>query len=133
MSRDPQNLMWADACALLERAERLHRQFFEPARTARGARWEPPVDVFETDQELIVMVALPGVAPEQIEIHIQDDVLVIAGERALPAAARHARIHRLEAPYGRFERRLALTSGRLRLSRHENVHGCLALTFAKVF
>ena len=65
MTRDPRNLMWAEACALLDRAEQLHRQFFEPARAGtRLARWEPPIDVFETEQQLRIIVALPGVAPE---------------------------------------------------------------------
>ena len=64
MTRDPRNLMWAEACALLDRAEQLHRQFFEPARAGtRLARWEPPIDVFETEQQLRIIVALPGVAP----------------------------------------------------------------------
>ena len=50
MTRDPRNLMWAEACALLDRAEQLHRQFFEPSREGgRHARWEPPIDVFETE------------------------------------------------------------------------------------
>ena len=63
--RDPKHQMWAEACALLKQAEQLHRQFFEPAREgARAARWEPPVDMFETERELWIIAALPGVAPE---------------------------------------------------------------------
>ena len=67
MTRDPRNLMWAEACALLDRAEQLHRQFFEPAREGtRSARWEPPIDVLETERQLRIIVALPGVAPEAV-------------------------------------------------------------------
>lgn len=132
MTRDPRNLMWAEACALLERAERLHRQFFEPALTsARGARWEPPVDIFERDEEVWVIAALPGVEPGDILVHVDGDELVIAGRSALPAAVHDARIHRLEIPYGRFERRIGLASARLRLSGHELRHGCLAVRLAK--
>ena len=50
--------MWTDACAQIGRAERLHRQFFHPGS---AAGWEPPIDVFETDEELWIMAALPGV------------------------------------------------------------------------
>src|SRR5262245_49501790 len=50
MTADPRRWMWAEACAMIERAEQLHRQFFQPAfATAALASWEPPVDVFEGD------------------------------------------------------------------------------------
>ena len=58
---DTRAWMWAEACELLDRAERLNRQFFQPLST-RQAVWEPPVDLFETDRALWVVVALPGVA-----------------------------------------------------------------------
>ena len=57
MARTVADLMWADALARLARADRLHQEFFRPAPTG----WEPPVDLLETDQELILMAALPGV------------------------------------------------------------------------
>ena len=45
--------MWAEACEMLTRAERLHRQFFQPARGgAQTPTWEPPADVVETDREV---------------------------------------------------------------------------------
>jgi HSP20 family molecular chaperone IbpA len=69
--RDQRDWMWAEACALIGRAERLHRQFFQP-RCARGVQpsWEPPADIFETEHDLWVMVALPGVEAERVEIHL---------------------------------------------------------------
>jgi hypothetical protein len=44
--------MWADACEMLARAERLHRQFFEPGRAtaSRLPVWQPPADVLETER-----------------------------------------------------------------------------------
>jgi HSP20 family protein len=125
--------MWAEACAMLDRAERLHRQFFEPAPGGEaGARWEPPVDIFETERDLWVIAALPGVAPDQVEVRSDGNSLVIAGARPLPEIARNGRIHRLEVPYGRFEKRITLAAGRVRLSTRELVHGCLVLSFTKV-
>jgi HSP20 family molecular chaperone IbpA len=124
--RDPKNQMFAEACAMLKQAERLHRQFFEPSQGARAARWEPPIDVLETDGELRIIAALPGVAPDAVRVEVENDVLIITGTRALPAG----RIVRLEIPYGRFERRIAL-SNRLRLASRELTHGCLVLTFTK--
>jgi HSP20 family molecular chaperone IbpA len=127
--RDPKNQMFAEACALLKQAEQLHRQFFEPSRgNARAARWEPPVDVFETEAEITIIAALPGVAPEAVRAEMEDATLIISGIRPLPAAGRH--IVRLEIPYGRFERRIVL-SNRLSLLGRELLNGCLVLTFDK--
>jgi HSP20 family molecular chaperone IbpA len=128
---DAKNQMWAEACALIKQAEQLHRQFFEPSREgARAARWEPPVDVFETERQLWIIAALPGVAPEAVCVEIEGPTLIIAGVRPLPSKGRNANIVRLEIPYGRFERRIAL-SPRLRLAERELLNGCLVLTFAK--
>jgi HSP20 family molecular chaperone IbpA len=133
VTRDPSNLMWAEACSLLERAEQLHRQFFEPCGgVARTARWEPPIDVLETERQLWIIAALPGVAPEAVQVKIEGETLIVAGQRPLPSRGRNANIVRLEIPYGRFERRIALKSGRLRLAEQELLHGCLVLTFVKL-
>ncbi|MGA8691626.1 MAG: Hsp20/alpha crystallin family protein [Methyloceanibacter sp.] len=133
MTRDPRNVMWAEACALLDRAEQLRRQFFEPAREGGlHARWEPPIDVFETDRELSIIVALPGVAPDAVQVQIEAGTLIIAGTRALPTRGKKASIVRLEIPYGSFERRVTLQFNRLRLAERELLNGCLLLTFAKL-
>src|SRR3954462_6159036 len=53
--------MWAQACDLIEQAERLHGQFSRPsASTQAQVVWEPPIDVFEDDREVVVVVAMPG-------------------------------------------------------------------------
>ena len=111
MSDFPNSWMWSEACDMLARAERMHREFFRPAHGARMA-WEPPVDVLETEREVLVFLALPGVEPERVEAAIDGDDLVVAGSRVLPAALRTAVIHRLELPQGRFERRVGLPAGR---------------------
>ena len=127
--RDAKHQMWAEACALIKQAEQLQRQFFEPSR--EGARWEPPVDVFETERQVWIIAALPGVAPEAVRVEIEGPTLIIAGIRPLPSKGRKANIVRLEIPYGRFERRITL-SPRLRLAERELLNGCLVLTFSKL-
>ena len=127
--RDPKQQMWAEACALIKQAEQLHRQFFEPS--PEGARWEPPVDVFETEQQLCIIAALPGVEPDAVRVEIEGAALTIAGTRPLPCKGRSANIVRLEIPYGRFERRITL-SPRIRLAERELLNGCLILTFSKL-
>ncbi len=122
--------MWAEACTLLERAEQMRRQFFQPAREGSlHARWEPPIDVFESERQISIIVALPGVAPEAVQIRVEGSTLTISGRRPLPG---RGNIVRLEIPYGSFERRIALQVGPLRLSERELVNGCLVLTLAKL-
>ena len=62
--RQLEALMWADACRAMERAERLRRQFFHHSTPY----WEAPVDVFETDDALTILIALPGVELETITV-----------------------------------------------------------------
>src|SRR5690606_19910612 len=104
--------MWDEACEMLDRAERLHRQFFVPAPAqARRVAWEPPLDILETDDALWIVAALPGVAAEHLEVIVDSGILIVRGERRLPAALRQAAIHRLEIPHGHFERRIVLPTG----------------------
>ena len=125
--------MWAEACELLDRAERLNRQFFQP-RTgpARRPTWEPPVDVLETEGELWILVALPGVRHDQLQVVVDDGTLVVAGERPMPGREHAGVIRRLEIPYGHFERRIELPKGRFEIGRRELVDGCLVLGLRKL-
>src|SRR3974390_1793833 len=111
MADFPRDWMWSEACAMLARAEGLHRELFRP--TGLGAStWEPPVDVLETEREVLVLVALPGVDPDRVEAVIEGNDLVVVGTRVVPAELRTAVIHRLELPQGRFARRVRLPAGR---------------------
>ena len=132
MTNDPRDWMWSEELQMLARAERLHRQVFTPPRSARGVNWEPPIDVFETEDAVLVLVALPGVDAQKVELSIQGGRLVIAGERALPGEARTAIIHRLELPQGRFEREIPLPPGRYDNPRSAVTNGCLAIRLSKV-
>src|SRR5258705_7236264 len=105
---DPRNWMWAEACAMIERAEQMHRQFFQPGSAAApAASWEPPIDVFESERDLLIVVALPGVDAQDIEISSQAGVLLVAGGRRLPAAVRGTGIVRLEVTQSDFVRRVS--------------------------
>ena len=124
--------MWSEACEVLARAERMHRELFRPAGSqARVPAWEPPVDILETEQEVLALVALPGVDADGAQAVIEDGDLVIAGTRSLPDQLRTAVIHRLELPQGRFYRRVRLPAGRYSTVRRANVAGCLLITLQK--
>jgi HSP20 family molecular chaperone IbpA len=123
--------MWAESLALLEQVDSMRRQYFHlKAAPARGPTWEPPVDVYETERELSLIVALPGVPANGVSVVIDGGTLSVAGERGIPAP-RQAVLHRLEIPYGRFERRIALPPGLFEIVRRELADGCLFLTLRK--
>jgi HSP20 family protein len=131
-TRDPINWMLSDAIETLARAERLHQQFVKlrPWAGADEPSWEPPIDVLETEFEVLILIAVPGVNPDDIEAVIDHGILVVSGRRVLPAELRNARIHRLELPQGRFERRVALPLGRYAISRFAT-YGCVGLRLTK--
>lgn len=126
-NRYPSGSMWAHALEMLEQADRLHRQFFQPGTDASQAAWEPPVDIVEAGDSFRIIVALPGVEAERLRIQFDGAALVISGERPLPSQCHGGAIRRLEIPYGRFERRIAIPSGQFELFEQRLENGCLLL------
>lgn len=132
-SRDPNQWMWAEALQALDEANRLQRRFFElSVRTSAAPRWEPPVDVFESDEELWLFYALPGVEAGQVEVAIEGGELVVRGDRQLPPVAHTTTIRRLELPHGRFERRVPLAGGRYDLMTQQLDQGCLVIGLRRI-
>jgi HSP20 family protein len=123
--------MWADACALLDEAERRHRHFFELlAAPAASPAWEPPADVFAADAEVHVSVALPGARAQDIQVGIGPSGLVIEATVPPPRLAPDIHIVRLEIPYGRMRRRIDLPPGRYSLEEQRFENGNLYLRLA---
>jgi len=118
--------VWAEALELLRGTERLQRRFFQIV-AAEAPGWEPPVDLYETGDRLTLCVALPGVAADELEVSLEYGSVVVRGERAFPVEYQRAIIYRLEIPYGRFERRIALPAGQYQLVDRRLEDGCLTL------
>lgn len=119
--------MWADAVSAMDRAERLRRQFFHHGKP----HWEAPIDVFETNNALIILVALPGVELDSITVQLNAGTLTVRGERPLPPELRNAGILRMEIPYGHFERRIDLPPVPFQISGRHLANGCLMLRLEK--
>lgn len=127
--------MWGEALSLLEQADRLHRQFFRVAGSEFTHAWEPPVDVVETANLLQVHIALPGVPPESVAIRLEPGGVLVSALRPFPCRETGSHIHRIEIPYGRFERRIVLPLDDpympLDLVQRHLTDGVLTLTFRK--
>jgi HSP20 family protein len=73
--------------------------------------WSPNADVFEGPDGLLVRIELPGIAPDAVELHVDDQVLVIRGIRRDPQGSETAagyRFRQMEIDFGHFERVLPL-------------------------
>jgi HSP20 family protein len=119
--------IWAEAHDLLRSAEFLQRRLVAHDSLLGVPCWEPAVDMVEHGDELTLFVAVPGVGPRQLEVRLDAGGLVVHGRRPIPSALRRAAIHRLEIPYGRFERRISLPPGSFRVHRQFFEDGCLVV------
>lgn len=96
-----------DIVTLREKMNRL----FEDAVTARGeerdmisSTWTPSVDIYETENALILTAEVPGVDEDNIEIKIEDNTLSLNGERVFEKETKEENYHRIERSYGSFFR-----------------------------
>ncbi len=118
--------MWLRALELADEAERLHRRFLSYIGPGADAvHWEPPVDIQETEDGLVVLFALPGVAPEDIDIRLERTALIVSALRRVKVAGRGALIRRLEIPHGRFVREIPLSGPALSIADSHYANGCL--------
>ena len=124
---------WTEAVDLIEEAERLHRQFFLLKVSHReAATWQPPVDVFEDEREFVVVVAMPGVTAERVQVFQEPDALVVRGVRPIPLTGSRQRVRQMEIPYGAFERRIPLPQAGLEFGTPELIQGCLFVRLRKI-
>ncbi|MFN3975916.1 MAG: Hsp20/alpha crystallin family protein [Aquificaceae bacterium] len=103
-------LMLWNPFAEIERIRReFDRLFEELMPREEGERlFAPAVDVYETDQELVVKAELPGVKKENVEVSIRDNALHIRGEKKEEKEEKTETYHRVERVYGKFERVIPL-------------------------
>ena len=70
--------------------------------------WAPPVDIFETDSNLVLKADLPGIDPKDVEIRVEDSTLYLKGERKFEKEVKEENYHRVERSYGTFTRSFSL-------------------------
>ena len=89
----------------------MHRRFHETAGPMRrdgapegAGTWKPPVDVYETDDALVLQVELPGVSKDAVTVELHEHTLTFSGERTREPAVTGGRYRREEGRYGAFQR-----------------------------
>lgn len=92
---DPRH--WSDPFAEL---------FGELAERLRGDRFQPAMDVFETEKALVVRFELAGVRSADLRVTVDADVVRVSGVRTPPPSEGVQRLHQMEIGFGPFERSL---------------------------
>jgi HSP20 family protein len=93
--------------------------------------WEPPADIFADEDEVNVVVALPGARAEEVTVQITPSGLQIDTVVAAPAVGIGKHVIRMEIPYGRMRRRVDLPPGRYALLERRLERGYLYLRLVR--
>jgi HSP20 family protein len=72
--------------------------------------WAPAVDIYETEHELVVKADLPDVNPQDLDIHVENNILTIRGERKFENKVKEENYLRMERSYGSFSRTFSLAN-----------------------
>jgi HSP20 family protein len=102
-----------DLLSLQERMNRLFEDSLAATRTEPGSpvsAWTPAADVYETSDGFVVLMDLPGLSADDVEIHVDGERLVVRGERRPATTTRPESFHRVERSYGVFTRVFQLTA-----------------------
>ena len=101
------NLFGRDFEGVEQRMEKMLDNIFDEMRpTVFSAEqtWKPPVDIYETAEELVVLVEIAGMKKQDIKVIIEDDLLKISGVRPDFSPSAKMKLHQMEIDYGSFQR-----------------------------
>lgn len=70
--------------------------------------WQPPVDIVETEHAYEVRAELPGIAKEDVQLSLENNILTLSGERKFEKDVEKGNFHRIERAYGTFNRSFTL-------------------------
>jgi HSP20 family protein len=104
----------SDVLSIQREINRMFNSFFRPANEDESlatAAWNPAVDIAERDHEYVVRIELPGVTREDVKITMEDNTLVVRGEKKQEKESKGANYHRVERSFGSFQRSFMLPSG----------------------
>jgi HSP20 family protein len=93
---------------------RMFNQFFQGSNGEEAgsklSTWNPSVDIYETDDALVIKAELPGVSKDDVSIDVHQNTLTLRGQRKHEAEVKDEQYHRVERSYGSFQRSFTLPS-----------------------
>jgi len=99
------------ATDLQEQVNRLFNDAFDRNHSESNlSTWAPPVDIYESEHELVVKADLPDVDPKELDIRVENNVLTLRGERKFEKKVNEDNYLRIERTYGAFSRSFSLAS-----------------------
>jgi len=108
-------IRWDPFRDLLTLQDRMDRLFEESLsrnkvfeQSLASGVWSPSVDIYETNDEIVLKAELPGLKKEDVSIEITDNTLVLTGERTFEKDIKEENYHRIERSYGSFSRTFSL-------------------------
>ena len=103
-----------------------------PTMFSAEQTWKPPVDIYETADEIVVLVEIAGMKKKDIKVTIEDDLLKISGLRPDYSPSTKMKLHQMEIDYGSFQRivKIALPIDTENISAKYN-EGFLQITLPK--
>ncbi|MGB7590952.1 MAG: Hsp20/alpha crystallin family protein [Terriglobia bacterium] len=114
---------------------RLLKEAFSPmsGETEVSTRsWAPPVDIYETEDAIVLKAELPGIDPKDVEVRVEDNTLYLKGERNYEKDVNEQNYHRIERSYGSFARSFSLPNSiSAEKVKAEYKDGLLTLTMPK--
>lgn len=107
------HVKWEPFRDLMVMQDRMTRLFDETlSRVFKGGIprgvWSPPVDMVEREDEVVLRVDLPGVNQNEINIKVEENMLIIHGERKFSKEDSGENYIQIERPYGSFQRTFTL-------------------------
>ena len=115
--------------------DRLFKEAFSPmsGETEVSTRsWAPPVDIYETEDAIVLKAELPGIDPQDVEVRVEDNTLYLKGERNYEKEVKEQNYHRIERSYGSFARSFTLPNSiSAEKVKAEYKDGLLTLTMPK--
>ena len=119
--------------SLQEQVNRLFESNF-PSRGSESTptAWAPAVDVYETENELVIMADLPDVSEKDLDVRVENNMLTIHGERKFEQKVKEENYLRMERSYGSFSRSFSLpNSVNTEAIKAEYMDGVLNITLPK--
>ncbi len=101
-----------DIISLRERMDKMFEdslsRFRMPEEATMQTFWSPAVDIYETDENIVLKAELPGVDKSEVSVEVKDNTLILKGERKREKELKEENYHRIERSFGTFVRSFSL-------------------------